>query len=159
MIFVDIDNRRRVRLLLEVHANAPRSRVWAAMSNVEKFAACDPFHTRVCSADKSPIAAGSSIKIVHGFFGVGLTRVGRVLRWEEGVAYTFSDLSARGSTLGFPHIYGYRLRDRAEGGCTLSVSVRGKWTARVLPNWCVAAWLTIVMWLIAALLRREVSRL
>jgi hypothetical protein len=159
VIFVSINKRRRVRLLAEIETTLPREHVWHAMSHLEAFTTCDPFHTRVRSVDNAPIAHGSSIKIIHGFFGVGITRVGRVLRWEENTGYAFSDLSPRGPKLGFPHIYGYRLRDLPGGGCALTVSVRGVWTMRALPRRYVAAWLTGVMWLIEMLLRRRLARL
>jgi len=135
------------RVCVEVVLGLPVSaaEAWRALEDFEHFVTLDAFHRRV-HADRPVRQVGTAIRIEHG---VGpfllLMRVGRVLRWDEGVGYSFSDLSARGRGVGFPHVYEYSIRSIGPNATCLTVRVKGRWTARWVPLPVVRAWLHWVM--------------
>jgi hypothetical protein len=89
----------------------------------------------------------------HAAFGFTSIRFGRLLRWDEGRGYAFSDLSARGPGRGFPHVF-FVTVEPGEGARTwLRVRVRGRWTARWLPAVLRQWWLRYVCAEHARLLR------
>ncbi|MCX5660970.1 MAG: hypothetical protein NTW19_14795 [Planctomycetota bacterium] len=137
---VTLDRRWRVRLWVEVGLPIEARRVWLHVRRVERFATRDPFHWRV-SLD-GPARVGCAMVIEHRYAGWRVDRVGRILRWDEGRGYAFSDLSKRGPGVGFPHIYEYRVAATGAGSCMVIVRVRGTWTARAWPRWAVRLWLS-----------------
>jgi hypothetical protein len=128
--------------------------VWGQMRDFCRFVTLDPFHERVDFGVDAP-RSGASFRLVHAFWPIRLVRHGRVLRWSEGIGYAFSDLSARGVHLGFPHVYEYRVEPAGEGTSRLTICVRGRWTMRGCPRWLVRAWLYWVMSLARAAVRTE----
>ncbi|MCZ6786723.1 MAG: hypothetical protein O7E54_06110 [Planctomycetota bacterium] len=121
--------------------------VWAVVSNLPRFLTVDPFHERV-------ERRGRRLRLWHNAFGFRCLRVGRILHWHEGRGYAFSDLSLRGPRRGFPHVFFVTVEPRGCGGSCLVIRVRGKWTARWMPRFCVRAWLRFVVSEHARLLRR-----
>jgi hypothetical protein len=73
-----------------------------------------------------------------------VTRVGRILTWEEGRGYSFSDLSRARPRRAFPHAYEYALHPLEGDRCCLEISIRGRWTMRLLPRPLVRLWLAWV---------------
>jgi|SRR5262249_12095951 len=86
-------------------------------------------------------------------------RFGRILVWDEGAGYTFSDLSRHGGQTGFPHVFfvaiepltGTAEEARNELGSAaaqplarLTIRVRGKWTCRIVPLWLGRLWAWLV---------------
>ncbi|MCE9591512.1 MAG: hypothetical protein K8S99_13415 [Planctomycetes bacterium] len=139
MMGVDLDRRGRVRLWTQIALPLSAALVWEHTERFATFTTLDPFHGRM--EIDGPLRAGSPMRIGHGYFGIRLTRRGRVLRWEEGVGYAFSDLSLRGPGVGFPHIYEYRIVPTGAATCLMVIRVRGKWTARFIPRPLVKLWL------------------
>ena len=112
---------------------------WGQLRDFRLFAAQDFFHAAV-RVDAGGVRRGAALEIDHRFGPFAVTRVGRILQWEENVGYSFSDLSRRGPRHGFPHVYRYRLW-RSAAGCVVEVSIAGLWTASWLPKWIVRLWL------------------
>jgi hypothetical protein len=113
---------------------------WGQLRDFRLFAAQDFFHAAV-RTDARGVRQGARLEIDHRFGPFATTRVGRILRWEENVGYSFSDLSRHGVRAGFPHVYRYHLRPAGQSRCVLEVTVAGLWTARLLPRWVVRLWL------------------
>jgi hypothetical protein len=140
-----------LRLVLDVPR--PAAEVWREISDLPRFLCIDPFHVRVVLYGPAP-AAGVRMGLEHRAFGVALWRRGRLLRWEEGRGYAFSDLSLRGPERGFPHVFFLRIEEAEEGSASrVAIDVRGKWTATWLPVTLGQWWLRYVMREHARLLR------
>lgn len=157
MIRVSIDRRGRVNLAASETLPITAHAAWAYMRRFPEFTTHDAFHARV-HVHGDPSRIGTTIVIRHSYFGVRLWRIGRVLMWREGVGYAFSDLSLRGGNVGFPHIYHYTLTPCGDGSCQLTLSVRGKWTARTIPRFFVRVWLRWVMLLSMQRMRNDLLR-
>jgi hypothetical protein len=145
----------RVRLALELAVPRPRAEVWALVADAPRFLCIDPFHVRVVVLDP-PLRQGASLALEHRAFGVRLWRFGRLLRWDEGRGYAFSDLSARGPRRGFPHVFFVSVTPApgpAAEGTVVRIEVRGRWTARWVPVWLRILWLRFVAGDHARLLR------
>ena len=112
---------------------------WGQLRDLRLFAAQDFFHEAV-RVEAGGVRRGAALEIDHRFGPFAVTRVGRILQWEENVGYSFSDLSRRGPRHGFPHVYRYRLWGAGEG-CVVEVMIGGLWTARAVPKWMVRLWL------------------
>lgn len=112
---------------------------WGQLRDFRLFAAQDFFHSAV-RVDAAGVRRGAALEIDHGFGPFAVTRVGRILQWEENAGYSFSDLSRRGPRHGFPHVYRYRLWS-CDDGCFVEVTIAGLWTASALPRWMVQLWL------------------
>ena len=107
--------------------------IWAFVSDLDRFFLVDPFHDKIHRD-------GRDLVIEHCILGLRFDRVGRILHWHEGKGYAFSDLSARGPRVGFPHVFFITVA--ADG--TLEIRVRGKWTARWMTRPLASAWLRYV---------------
>jgi hypothetical protein len=144
----------RVRLALELVVPRPRAEVWALVANAPRFLCIDPFHARVVVLDP-PLRPGASLALEHRAFGVRLWRFGRLLRWDEGRGYAFSDLSARGPRCGFPHVFFVTVTPAPgpAAATVVRIEVRGRWTARWVPVWLRISWLQFVAGDHARLLR------
>ncbi len=139
-----LDARWRVTLAAEIELPMDSTTAWELMRDFRTFACLDVFHRRVELDGPSP-GAGVGFLLHHGLAGIELARVGRILRWDEGRGYAFSDLSRRGPGHGFPHVYTYELLPLGPGRSRFVLGVRGRWTARRLPRVVVRLWLTWIL--------------
>lgn len=144
MIRVRVNRAWRVRTVALVWSPLPPSSVWGEMRGFTVFAAADPFHREIHVEGGRP-RAGATIEIVHRYAGITVRRTGRILRWNEGKSFVFSDLSKRGSRRSFPHIFSYTVHPHSSGGSILRLDVRGRWTATWIPRPLVTLWQWWVM--------------
>jgi hypothetical protein len=152
-----------VDLRIELEVPRPRAAVWALVADLTRFACVDPFHERVVVLGTA-LEPGVRLVLEHCAFGVRFPRFGRLLRWDEGRGYAFSDMSARGPGRGFPHVFFVSVTPVGEAGpgrggerTRLTVRVRGKWTARLVPLWAGRWWLRYVCNEHARLLRAALA--
>jgi hypothetical protein len=146
---------KAVRLSIAVATNCTPDALWRIISDLPQFLTVDPFHERV-TLMRREAAAGVHLVLDHSVFGFRLRRTGRILAWREGESYSISDLSTRGKTVGFPHVFTYRVEpagDDAPAQSVLRVEIRGKWTSPVIPAWLGRLWLAAVCYDHARLLR------
>jgi hypothetical protein len=163
----DLAGASTVRLRIEVEVPRPVAEVWSVVSDFERFACVDPFHTRVVLDGPAP-RAGVGLALQHRAFGITLWRSGRLLTWHEGRGYAFSDVSSRGVHTGFPHVFFVTVQPRPRRSddsrsesttiTCVRIEVRGKWTARCLPHWLRHGWLRYVCLEHARLLRAWFSQ-
>ncbi|MBI4606642.1 MAG: SRPBCC family protein [Planctomycetes bacterium] len=132
-----------VKLRIELDVAVSASALWRRAGDFAAFARIDPFHRAVTVLGGGP-RQGAPITLEHRVLGHSFLRHGRILRWDRGKGYAFSDLSARGKRRGFPHVFKVALEPRGERASRLVVEVRGKWTAPWTPRWLVRAWLSFV---------------
>jgi hypothetical protein len=116
--------------------------LWNQISDLPRFLTIDPFHDEVTLMRDQP-AKGVDLVLSHNAFGRRFLRFGRILAWREGVGYTFSDLSARGPRVGFPHVFMVRIEPRGDVA-RLTIRVRGRWTSRLVPVWLGRLWIRLV---------------
>lgn len=140
MIDVRLGPRFNVDLVVRCEHDLSTRDAWACVSNFEEIACLDFFHAGV-ELEPPRAQAGASLRIRHHWCGVEFVRVGRILYWNEGRGYAFSDLSRRTPQLGFPHVYHIGLNSDGGSRSTVTVRVRGRWTARALPRLLIRAWL------------------
>jgi len=152
-MIISVDTNRRVRASVSLVAPLSRAEAWGQMRDIERFGTLDPLHARLRVLGFHA-AAGVSIIIEHRLAGVAVDRVGRILRWEDGVGYAFSDLSSRSPRVGFPHVIQVRL-DEHPNGVRWTYTVRGRWTARKIPRWVACLWIRWVLAHVATAVRRD----
>ena len=157
MITIELNSQFRVRASASVEVPLAASAVWGQMRDFAWFTTLDPFHARM-RVMSPELRVGARLVIEHRFLGIGINRVGRVLRWVDGSEYCFSDLSARGIRVGFPHVYQYQVRPLDDGTSCIRVTVRGHWTMRGLPCGLIKLWLRFVMAHLAARIRIAMSK-
>lgn len=141
---IEVTPSYRVCLETTIDAEIPPSALWGQVRAFPQFAVRDAFH--IGFDLEGPPRAGARYSITHRFLGVTIVRRGRVLRWDEGVGYAFSDVAiedGRGDF--FPHVFEYRVLERSEMLSTLRVRVRGVWRWRFVPRVVVAVWMRYVM--------------
>jgi hypothetical protein len=155
MTRINVERRGRVECFAGLELPLSATRAWGRLRDFRTFAAQDFFHTDV-RVDGGGPRAGAAIEIPHRFGPFRVTRVGRILAWEEGRGYRFSDLSRRRPRAGFPHAYRYELRPLGGERCRLEISIRGRWTLRVVPRWMVKLWLA---WVFSHIVRSVENRL
>jgi hypothetical protein len=143
MIRIKVERRGRVECLARLELPLSATRAWGRLRDFRTFAAQDFFHTNVRVDGDAP-RAGAALEIPHRFGPFRVTRVGRILSWEEGRGYRFSDLSRRRPRAAFPHAYRYELHPLGGDRCCLAISIRGRWTLRIMPRWLVRLWLAWV---------------
>jgi hypothetical protein len=144
-----------VDLCIELEVPRSPAAVWALVKDFRRFVCVDPFHQRVIVLGPV-LKPGVELVLEHCAFGIWFRRFGRLLRWQEGQGYAFSDLSARGPSQGFPHAFFVTVAPAGPGQTEqtrLTVRVRGKWTARLVPLWLGQWWLRYVCSEHARLLR------
>lgn len=145
-----------IDMRLEVDVPRPRVEVWGMVADLPRFVTVDPFHSQVIVLGPA-LRPGVALALEHHAFGVRFLRFGRLLRWDEGEGYAFSDLSSRGGGLGFfPHVFFIRVEPDATGRASrarLTLTVRGKWTSGRVPRWLGRCWLRYVCREHARLLR------
>ncbi|MCI0651359.1 MAG: SRPBCC family protein [Planctomycetes bacterium] len=142
MIRVAIDRSRRVRMVAAVDTALPVEEAWERISDFAWTVTRDLIHAAVEWIDPGP-AAGARFVLVHRVGFVTIRRRGRILRWQPGRGFAFSDLSARGPQAGFPHAIEYRVLPAGERRSRIEIHVRGRWTLRAIPlvlarTWCAA---------------------
>lgn len=153
----------RIHAEVSLDIDLPASAVWGQMRDIRRFLTLDPLHVHVRVAvppgatDARPL--GAPIVLRHRLLGVGVDRVGRVLKWDEGRGYAISDLSRRGNNVGFPHICEYALRPVTVSSSRLTFSARGLWTATWVPGILIRCWLSWVLWATARRIELEMLRL
>src|SRR5262249_9789749 len=126
-----------VDLRIELEVTRSPVEVWEIIADLPRFACIDPFHSRIRVLGPA-LKPGVDLVLEHCAFGISFLRFGRLLSWREGHGYAFSDLSAHGPRRGFPHVFFVTLSPGESGACKgtrLTVTVRGKWTARYVPLW------------------------
>ena len=169
---IELDARWRVRASCEVELPLNARAMWNLMRDFAAFCRVDPLHRLVRfpvdpGDDEGTTRSeaivpypprGANIVICHRLFGVGPDRIGRVLRWREGIGFAFSDLSQRGVRVGFPHVCSYDLTALRTDRCVLSIGACGVWTARRWPRWLVRWWLRYVLLETARMIRLHVNR-
>lgn len=124
-----------VKLAMEFEVPVSKDRLWEFVADLRTFLTTDPYHRRVIAMRK-PIVPGTHLAIEHGLLGVTFYRFGRLLSWQEGRGYSFSDLSARGGRRGFPHVFEVIVepdRQSPRDSSKLRIEVKGRWTARMVP--------------------------
>jgi hypothetical protein len=126
--------RRRIRTRITITTPMALDQLWRRVADLPRFLVIDPFHERVILMRERP-ATGVHVVLEHNAFGRRFERFGRILTWREGAEFAFSDLSRRGTRVGFPHAFFVFVRPSADGqpGSELSIEVRGKWTSRWIP--------------------------
>jgi len=148
--------RTAVDLQIELFLDRPASEVWSEMAEFTQFTCIDPFHDRVI-VQAAELRPGVDLVLVHRIFGFRFLRFGRLLKWNEGHGYAFSDLSGSSKWHGFPHVFFYSVESTSDGvlqSSRLTVSVRGKWTAPWAPRCVGMWWLRYVIYEHARLLRK-----
>ena len=157
MTCVMVTDRGRVecRAVMELPVGAGVA--WGQLRDFRLFAAQDFFHAAV-RVGPGGVRRGAALEIDHRFGPFRVTRVGRILQWEEGVGYGFSDLSRAGPRRGFPHVYRYRLWP-AGTRSVVEVTVTGLWTLRGVPRWVVRLWLRWVFSHVVSSVRNTLLRL
>ena len=139
-ISLTLDDRWRVRFAAEAVLPVPRQALWEQLRNFERIVCRDYFHKRVHLQDRS-LGPGARYLLEHRALGIGFMRRGRILSWEEGRSYAFSDLSLRGPTVGFPHVFRYSLVGEGPRATALRTEFSGRWTATLWPRETVRLWL------------------
>lgn len=135
--------RRNVRVQIVLDLRLPVDALWKRVSDLTSFLTIDPFHQQITLLGDRP-ARGADLVLHHNIFGIRLKRFGRLLRWQAGQGYTFSDLSGRDPRRGFPHVFMIDVTaldsslDSLDEQSRLTITVCGKWTAW-LPL-CVGRW-------------------
>ena len=103
----------------------------------------DPFHISI-DLNESQIQQGTLFQLIHQAFGMRFHRVGRILKWQEGYGYAFSDLSPASPHGLFPHVFFVSVTPVAENVTCLKVQVRGKWMRKYAPRILIQLWLKYV---------------
>ena len=141
---ITVDKSWRVDLRAEAELPMSAEAAWRWLRDFRRFACQDLFHRAVDLGAEEP-RAGAAFRLKHQFAGIHVWRVGRILFWNEGRSYSFSDLSQRGPRAGFPHVYTHELLPIAGDRCRLRLSVKGRWTATFMPRPLVRLWLAAIM--------------
>jgi hypothetical protein len=143
-----LDRRGRVRLEHVVDLPLPAWAAWDELADVERFACLELFHRSLWIEGGRP-RARAAIRLRHGVPGLAFDRCGRILRWQPGRGWSFSDLSRRGPRLGFPHVFDVGLTPTGPGSCRLVLRITGLWTLRILPRPLALVWLVVIFLKIA----------
>ncbi len=153
-----------IRLKIELEIKQPYAQVWERVRDLPRFGTIDPLHRRILILGPR-LEQGVEIAILHSLLGVSFYRYGRILRWEEGRGYAFSDLSGRGFNTGFPHVFFIEVvsvRGPNEPLTRLTVRIQGRWTAGWMPVWLRQIWLTSICtihrWLLVRAFRLPCNR-
>ena len=139
-----------VRIALDVAIDAKT--LWQCVADLPRFLTVDPFHETVLL--EGPAQQGTRIALLHNVFGIRFRRDSKILRWQPGREYAFSDLSTRDPHRGFPHIFVVSVVPQTANRCQLHVDIRGKWTAPGIPMWAGRIWVRLVCCEHARLLRK-----
>jgi hypothetical protein len=151
---------RKLDLAISLDVARSQGEVWTLISDLPRFLTIDPFHERITLMRDEP-AVGVDLVLSHNACGRRFLRFGKIIAWQEGSGYTFSDLSQRGPKTGFPHVFMIKLQPLASPNdkmplTRLSIYVRGRWTSRVVPVWLGRIWVWLVFREHARLLRKGI---
>jgi hypothetical protein len=145
------------RVLCEHTIDLPvsRQRAWGQLRDFATYACHDPYHHRVIP-DGGFLRRGVRLQLHHRYFSIPLRRVGRLLKWCEGLGYAFSDLDSRCPARAFPHVFEYQLSDHPgiPAQSRLRVRVTGRWTTPV-PRWVARTYLWWVFGQLVSSTERE----
>lgn len=145
---------------IEIAIPISKNKLWEIISNLENFLCIDPFHSRIVIMG-TRICQGTDIALEHQVLGFRFLRFGRILSWREGQGYAFSDLSAKGPRIGFPHVFFIEISPLCEkekfNYSQLSITVKGKWTVRWVPRVLRHWWLNKICQEHALLLMKGLS--
>lgn len=146
---------RQIDVGIAIELAQSQGELWKLVGDLPRFLTLDPFHDQVTLMRDKP-AVGVDLVLSHNALGCRFLRFGKIVSWRPGYGYTFSDLSPRGSRVGFPHVFMIELEPAEEmssaAPCSrLTIRIRGRWTSRVMPVWLGRWW----VWMIC----REHSRL
>jgi hypothetical protein len=141
---------RGVSIRMEIDSTLSTTQMWRRVSDLSSFLTIDPFHEQVTPMRAEP-RAGVDLALHHNVFGLRFVRFGRILSWQEGRSYAFSDLSRhdrpregrrhRGRRQGFPHVFFVEIIPQGDDRCQLVINVRGRWTSRLMPVVVARHWL------------------
>lgn len=140
MIEVALDDKWRVRLKTEFVIPATRNSVWEIISDFRRMVCTDHFHKHVEFTVGSG-EVGSQFTIHHRFWGFGVTRMGRILKWQDGFGYWYSDLNQTNPQSTFPHVFFIELVDAGMMDCIVRVGVNGRWTTPHIGRLLTRSWL------------------
>lgn len=143
MISIRITPNYRVDCKAAIELGEPVSVIWRRLLPWNIASTWDPFHWRILQLD-GPNQLGGRIILDHRYGPICITRVGRLMRFNEEEGFAFSDLSTRDAQQSFPHSYSYDLEETATGGTRVVIRVRGRWTLRI-GRTLVWLWLWWVM--------------
>jgi hypothetical protein len=132
-----VDCRASISLKLSARA------VWGELRDFRRYASHDYFHRDVRIAG-GVARAGAALRLLHCFAGFRVERIGRICLWREGQGFAFSDLSAKGPHVGFPHILSLHVEPTGEHSSIVHLRVRGRWTATCVPRILRKIWLAWV---------------
>jgi hypothetical protein len=150
-----VGDRGRVECAARVELPMSARSAWGQLRDFRGYASHDYFHAGI-RIDGGVARRGARLRILHRFGPFEVVRRGRILWWEEGRGYSFSDTSMDGPRRGFPHVLGYRLHPIDDQRCVLHITVRGRWTARRVPRWAARLWLA---WVFFHVVRRVENNL
>lgn len=139
---VGLDRRGRVRAAYGADLPLSRRRAWRTLADFERIVCLDLFHRSVDLGGRPP-APGVDFDLPHRAVLFELPRRGRILRWDEGAGYAFSDLRESGRGF-FPHVFVLALEDGPSSTCArcrLRLEIRGLWTTAWIPRWAGRAWI------------------
>ena len=139
---------RNLDILISLDVARSPEDLWNLVRDLPRFLTIDPFHDAVTLMRDRP-AVGVDLVLSHNAFGRRFLRFGRIIGWQEGSGYTFSDLSSRGPRTGFPHVFMVKLEplvdaDQDRRRTRLTIRVRGRWTSRLVPVWFGRLWTRFV---------------
>ena len=146
----------RLDLLLPAH------RVAAEMLHLRSFITHDLFHAGVRAEQSNSFgepAVRSKLTIEHRVLGLKINRTGHLLWRDAERGFGFTDLSARNPSRGFPHSCHYHLRKTSAQTCSITLSVRGRWTARAVPRPLARLYINTVLGLSQRALEKHLLKL
>jgi hypothetical protein len=143
---------RQVEVVISLVVDQSPKQLWQQVRDLPRFLTIDPFHDQVTLMRDQP-AKGVDLVLSHNAFGRRFLRFGRIIAWDEGVGYTFSDLSSHGPRVGFPHVFLVAIEPLGDFS-QLTIRVRGRWTSRLIPVWLGRQWIRLVCREHARLLRK-----
>lgn len=133
---------RSAALDIAIDTPWPAAEVWKVVGDLPRFVCADLFHCAVVPVG-GPLSPGRELLIEHCAFGWKFCRRGRLLWFRHECGYAFSDLSRRGNTRGFPHVFSFRVVP-LPGGSRVTIAIRGQWNAPFIPAAIGMLWLRYV---------------
>jgi hypothetical protein len=151
---------RKLEIAMSLDVARSPANVWALISDLPRFLTIDPFHDQITLMRDQP-AVGVDLVLSHNAFGRRFLRFGKIIAWQAGSGYTFSDLSPRGPKVGFPHVFMIKLQSLVPPNdqmplTRLNIIVRGRWTSRLVPVFLGRLWVWLVFREHARLLRKGI---
>lgn len=153
MIVVTVGRRGKVRARYSAELPLDAADAWRTLADFRRIVCLDAFHVSVDLHGRE-LRAGVKFDLPHRALGRLFERRGRILLWEEGRGYTFSDLSAPDPQRVFPHVFALTVEASEHSSrqattattSQLRLEVRGRWIARWLPRSVTRAWIGWNVW-------------